>query len=304
MAKKKFTTVVIPNTLETMIEYILISSILDRICKMRKMPLEYWRNCTLLNPFKQLLEIKTWGLEWKKQIEKKNEWAAWQWANAKIDKESFTLLKQTINIPKEDMEDYQHVMFTHAMGFFQEWASLKKPIPKHLFTSLLKDLLTKDLVILGNLLSTEFMEPNIWLYGTISRRAWVPQVLRNKVIKQLVNHQMIGLAKKPQNVYDNRKKDVPTIEGQTKIPFLAVICGLINFLIWIRVEIKHRNCLLKNPKKILNSWNSNGHIYSTHSIPRTPKDAYMVPNQSMELNQKPIKNSYNDYILITFPINL
>jgi hypothetical protein len=42
---------------------------------------------------------------------------------------------------------------------------------------------------------------------------------------------MIGLAKKPQNVYDNRKKDVPTIEGQTKIPFLAVICGLINFLI-------------------------------------------------------------------------
>jgi hypothetical protein len=41
MAKKKFTTVVIPNTLETMIEYILISSILDRICKMRKMPLEY-----------------------------------------------------------------------------------------------------------------------------------------------------------------------------------------------------------------------------------------------------------------------
>jgi len=49
--------------------------------------------------------------------------------NAKIDKESPTLLKQTINITKEDMEDYHWVMFTHAMDFFQEWASLKKLIP-------------------------------------------------------------------------------------------------------------------------------------------------------------------------------
>jgi hypothetical protein len=28
-----------------------------------------------------------------------------------------------------------------------------------------------------------------------------------------------------------KKKDVPTIEGKNKIPFLAVICGLIDFLI-------------------------------------------------------------------------
>jgi hypothetical protein len=27
------------------------------------------------------------------------------------------------------------------------------------------------------------------------------------------------------------KKDIPTIEGETKIPFLIVICGLIDFLI-------------------------------------------------------------------------
>jgi hypothetical protein len=37
-------------------------------------------------------------------------------------------------------------MFTHAMDFFQEWASLKKSIPEHLFTRLLKDLLMKDFV--------------------------------------------------------------------------------------------------------------------------------------------------------------
>jgi hypothetical protein len=52
MAKIKFTTMVTPNTLETMIKYTLISSILDRICKMIKIPLEYPRNPTLLNPFK------------------------------------------------------------------------------------------------------------------------------------------------------------------------------------------------------------------------------------------------------------
>jgi len=42
---------------------------------------------------------------------------------------------------------------------------------------------------------------------------------------------MIGLALKPWNVYDSRKKDVPTIEGETKIPLLVVICGSISFLI-------------------------------------------------------------------------
>jgi hypothetical protein len=58
MAKRKFTTMVTPNTLETMIEYTLISNILDRICEMIKTPLEYPRNPTLLNPLKQLLEIR------------------------------------------------------------------------------------------------------------------------------------------------------------------------------------------------------------------------------------------------------
>ncbi len=80
--------------------------------------------------------------------------------NAKIDKESFALIKQTINTSKEDMEEYHCTMFTLAMDFFQEHTNLKKSIPKHLFTSLLKDLSMKDLVTLGNLLSIEFMEPS------------------------------------------------------------------------------------------------------------------------------------------------
>jgi hypothetical protein len=72
-----------------------------------------------------------------------------------IDKEIFSLLKKIVNILKEDMENYNWVMFTHAMGFFQNHASLKKPIVKHFFTSLLQDLSTKDLVSHGNLLSTK-----------------------------------------------------------------------------------------------------------------------------------------------------
>jgi hypothetical protein len=53
-----------------------------------------------------LLEIRTWGTKWKRAIDKTNEWVAWQWVNAKIDKENLTLFKQTANISKEDMEDY------------------------------------------------------------------------------------------------------------------------------------------------------------------------------------------------------
>jgi hypothetical protein len=57
--------------------------------------------------------------------------------NAKIDKESLALFKETINIPKVDMEDYHCVMFTRAMEFFQDCIISKKRIPEHFFTSLL-----------------------------------------------------------------------------------------------------------------------------------------------------------------------
>ncbi len=122
---------------KTMIEYTLISSKLDRICKMTTKPLEYPRDPTLLDPLKNLLEIRIWGTKWKRQIDKTTKWAAWGWTNAKIDKESLTLFKEIVNIPNENMEDYHWAMFTHATEFFQECTSFKKPIPKHFFTSLL-----------------------------------------------------------------------------------------------------------------------------------------------------------------------
>jgi hypothetical protein len=64
-----------------------------------------------------------------------------------------------VNISKDDMEDYNLAMFTHAMNFFKECASLKKPIPKHFFTSLLNELSIEDLLTFGNLISIEFMNP-------------------------------------------------------------------------------------------------------------------------------------------------
>jgi hypothetical protein len=67
------------------------------------------------------------------------------------------------------MEEYHWTMFTHAMDFFQKHTNLKKLIPKHSFTSLLKDLSMKDLVTLGNLLSIKFMEPSRLLYATLGK---------------------------------------------------------------------------------------------------------------------------------------
>jgi hypothetical protein len=67
------------------------------------------------------------------------------------------------------MEDYNLAMFTHAMDFFREHVNLKKLILKLFFTSLLNNLLTKDIVTLGNLLSTKFMKSQQLLYATPSR---------------------------------------------------------------------------------------------------------------------------------------
>jgi hypothetical protein len=52
-----------------------------------------------------------------------------RWANAKTDKENISILKQIINISKEDMKDCNSGMFTHAMDFFKEHMNLKKSIP-------------------------------------------------------------------------------------------------------------------------------------------------------------------------------
>jgi hypothetical protein len=72
---------------------------------------------------------------------------------------NISILKQIVNISKEDMEDYNLAMFTHAMDFLKKCANLNKLILDHFFTSLLKNLLTENLVTLRNLLSTKSMKP-------------------------------------------------------------------------------------------------------------------------------------------------
>jgi hypothetical protein len=59
--KSNFTRMVTPNILESMIEYVIISNTLYRICKMTTKPLEYPRDPTLLEPLNDLLEIRTRG---------------------------------------------------------------------------------------------------------------------------------------------------------------------------------------------------------------------------------------------------
>jgi hypothetical protein len=77
MEKRNSIPNVTPNTLESMIEYTLMSNILNKICEMTKKPLEYPRDDTKLQPLQHLLEIKTWGIKWKRVIDKIVEWLAW-----------------------------------------------------------------------------------------------------------------------------------------------------------------------------------------------------------------------------------
>jgi hypothetical protein len=58
-------------------------------------------------------------------------------------------------------------------------------------------LLTKDLTTFGNQLLIQFMKPIKQLYAILGRQAWVPQEFRNKVLKHLVNCQMVRPALKP-----------------------------------------------------------------------------------------------------------
>jgi hypothetical protein len=74
-----------------MIEYTLISSIFERICEMTTNPWICQRDYNRLLPFQHLLEIKTWGKELKRKIDKIDEWVAWRWANTNIDKKSLKL---------------------------------------------------------------------------------------------------------------------------------------------------------------------------------------------------------------------
>jgi len=135
------------------------------------------------------------------------------------------------------------------------------------------------------------MEPTRQLYASLGRWAWVPQNFKKKMLKQIVNHWMTGLAPKLQVVYNSWKKDIPTIERETKIPFFVVICGSINFLIWIRVEVEHRGRFFENliiHPKFLIIW--------------TPKDAYIVLTQSLKLQRMHVNPIYSDCIAIAFQI--
>jgi hypothetical protein len=93
MERKKLRPNVTSNILESMIEYTLMSNILDKIYEMIKKPLEYPSDDTKLNPLWHLLKIKTWETKWERVIDKTVKWLAWGWANAKIDKENITLMK-------------------------------------------------------------------------------------------------------------------------------------------------------------------------------------------------------------------
>ncbi len=59
------------------------------------------------------------------------EWTRWRWANVKMDKKSLSIMKQIVNISKDDMEDYNLALFTHAMDFFKECENLKELVLEH-----------------------------------------------------------------------------------------------------------------------------------------------------------------------------
>jgi hypothetical protein len=53
------------------------------------------------------------------------EWAAWRWENVKMDKESLSIMRQSVNISKDDMKDYNLAMFK-CNGLLQRRCEFKE----------------------------------------------------------------------------------------------------------------------------------------------------------------------------------
>jgi hypothetical protein len=94
----------------------------------------------------------------------------------------------------------------HMPWIFSKNVQTWKPIPKHFFTNLLKDLLTKDLVTFSNFIWKKIMKPRREQYATLGRQTWVPQEFKNKMLRHLVNRWMIRPTSKPWDLYDSRKQ--------------------------------------------------------------------------------------------------
>jgi hypothetical protein len=59
---------------------------------------------------------------------------------------------------------------------------------------------------------------------------------KKEFLKQLVNHQIIGLAPKPWDMYNNRKNNESKIEWETKILFFTLNRNIIDKWRWIFVQ--------------------------------------------------------------------
>ncbi len=60
--------------------------------------------------------------------------------------------------------------------------------------------------------------------------------IEDKVLKQPINCQMIGLAMKPRNMYETKKNDKSKIEWETKILFFTLNHSSIDVWRWIFVQ--------------------------------------------------------------------
>jgi hypothetical protein len=79
-------------------------------------------------------------------------------------------------------------------GFFQRIRKFEEVDSKTFFHKLTQRFIDRGF---GNQLLIKFMKPTKQLYAILGRQAWVPQEFRNKMLKHLVNCQMVRLALKP-----------------------------------------------------------------------------------------------------------
>ncbi len=102
----------------------------------------------------------------------KNNWQnRWMGEYKDIQKNNLTLLKQNINILKEDMEECHWAMFTHAMDFFKEHTSMKNTNSKTSFHKFIQWFVNRRFSNPWELTINIIHETQKQLYVTLSKQA-------------------------------------------------------------------------------------------------------------------------------------
>ncbi len=112
-------------------------------------------------------------------------------------------------------------------AFFFKTHKFEKANSKTFFHKFTQQFVNREFSNPWELAFNKILETRKQLYVTLGKWARLPQGLKNKVLKQPMNHHMIMPAPKLQDVYDSKTNHGSTTKGEKIITLFIINCGTI-----------------------------------------------------------------------------